>query len=160
MTAAAFAAVGAGSAAGASEELLAPLSVQVLAAGATGTCTMTQTPSGDAGLSTTLGSVSENGRNVTTSDCDATLAPKVTSRVIVEDLGVIQRTADSGTVTGAGQGPVVATASQDIPVTSEPGPKVKFTFISTLTSNTGAVARICRTVTVDFAGTPTGSQLC
>ena len=128
------------------------------------TCHLTQAPTAtmDPGIELFPLStyINESGRNPATTDCSSTYATRVTSQVIIEDLGVIQHRKDGVVKVGAGYGPVTGTASQNVPDTEEPGPEVRFTFISTLTTNTGATGRVCQSATISLVGLATAYANC
>jgi hypothetical protein len=118
-------------------------------------CTLSQTPSGTFSAYLSIApvdtGVTESGTATATTSCGAIDAPRLTASVAIADLGAVQHHT-SGSRVGKGPGPVTAQAAQNVSSTQEPGPTVRFTFVSTLTTSSGATARICQQATVDLAG--------
>lgn len=112
-------------------------------------CTLKQDVS--ATLAVTANGLQESAITTSTSSCNATQAPSLVAYVLIEDLGFLRRTS-SNAMESAGFTPARASASQVVPLTDEPGPQIRFTWISTLTTNANKTARICRTATVDITG--------
>jgi hypothetical protein len=121
--------------------------------GTTVQCRLTQSP----GPAQIIGGVkgwTEKASNKATTSCNATLVPSVTTYVKIEDLGVVKHTV-SKTAYGKGYGPVTVSASQFVPTQGEPGPTIRYTFISTATTNIGNTARVCQQLTIDLLGDAT-----
>lgn len=127
---------------------------------AAGTCTLSQGGSGSVGAAPPADVVQE-GTTVSTTSCSAVEAPRVTAQTILIMSGILlpPKTTSGSIRVGSGTGPVLGSASHQSGIALLPNNFV-FRYISTMTTNAGNTARICREVETDAAGLVVGNVFC